>query len=447
MKRHALISLFSALLIVVAGVSAINAQIITTIAGNGVYGYGGDGGLAISAQFALPSGVAVDASGNVYIADRNNSRVRKITAATGIISTFAGTGVFGGALSLGGSALSCSLEYPYGVFASPTGDILITDFYRDMTFNVDHATGNIYSRLGCGEQGNDGDGGPSNMARMMLPRNACMDPAGNTYIADGNWIRKVAAASGIASTVATMPCDGVFFDVTSAGDLYVAGNNMIKKIDLTTGAITTIAGTGVAGYTGNGGPAISATLSNPGNMFIDIHKNLYVCERGNNVVRQINLLTGGIASVAGTGSMGFSGDGGWAPYARLNDPEGVWVDNSGYIYIADAGNSRIRRIVPKSASGGSSASPKDMHGFEAATASNTSTSIFPNPSNGIFTLTTTADQLYSPVKVFNILGQIVYATTVTDTKNVIDLSSQPSGIYTLMMRSDSDTYTQKITKQ
>jgi hypothetical protein len=442
MKKRTLI--YAALLLM-AGSTVVSGQSIHTIAGTGIAGFSGDGGLAISAQFSLPSGVAVDLAGNIYVADKNNHRVRKIAAGTGIVATFSGNGGFG-SCGLGGPAYSSCLEYPYGVFVNLTGDVMITDFFRDMTLNVDHTTGNIASRLGCGTQGNDGDGGDATMAKMMLPRNACQDLAGNTYIADGSWVRKVDAATGIASTVATMQAEGVFFDVTTTTDLYVSGGNMIKKINVSTGAITTIAGTGAAGYSGNGWLATAATFSNPGSMFIDAHRVLYVCDRGNNAVREINLTTGMVLSIAGNGIMGFSGDGGFSPLATLNDPEGVWVDAASNIYIADAGNQRIRMIIPKGAPGGGTfSSPKALNGF--TTAAGDETSVYPNPSNGMFTLQAGTDQLNASFNVYNVIGQVVFSGTVSDAKTSIDLSTQAAGVYTLMLKSASGTYTQKLSKQ
>jgi len=447
MKKHALISLFSAAALVAMSTTVMYGQYIKTIAGTGVSGYSGDGGLAIGTQLSYPSGVSVDALGNVYIADKNNYRVRKIAAGTGIISTFAGTGSFGGPLTYGIAPTSCAFEYPIGVFSSPTGDLLVTDNYRDMTFYIDHVTGEIFSRLGCGTQGTSGDGGPANMAMMELPLSACEDGAGNTYIADG-WlgIRKVTAATGLASLVTATAAQGVFFDLSTTTDLYFSTNNTIKKLNVVTGAMTTVAGTGVAGYSGNAGPAVSAQLSNPGNMFIDAHRILYVCDRGNNAIREINLNTGNIMTIAGNGTMGFSGDGGFAPFSRLNDPEGVWVDMSGYIYIADAGNQRVRMIIPKGApGGGGTSSPKALNGMDNAV--NEDINVYPNPSNGMFTLQVGSAQVGASVNVYSILGQLVYQGIVADVKNTLDLSKLPSGIYTLMMRSDSGTYTQKLTKQ
>jgi trimeric autotransporter adhesin len=443
--------------------------IINTIAGTGIAGFSGDGGPAISAQFSSPFGVAVDASGNIYIADKSNHRVRKISAASGTISTFAGSDY--GLAGLGGPAELALMRYPDGVYVNLLGDVLITDWYNDMTFAVDHATGIISSRCGNGHQGHGGDGGPGHHATMMTPSGSCEDNMGNTYIADGsNRIRRVDALTGIVTTIANgtgaygYTGDGgpaidarfarptaVIFDPASPGlgHLYVSdgNNNVVRKIDLNTNIITTVAGTGVAGYSGNGYIATLAQLRNPGNLFIDSHRNLFICDRGNNTVRKLLLNRGVIFGVAGNTSMGFAGDGGHSLDAKLNDPEGVWVDAMDRIYIADAGNQRIRMIVPGGTYGGTEpTTPKPIGSLNSSIGAD-EILVFPNPSNGMFNIQLGENNTDATISVFNVVGELVYNSAITSTNAEINLSNRAPGIYTAIVKSAAGTKTQKLTIQ
>lgn len=484
------------------GASVVHAQgVISTISGNGVAGFSGDGGAAISAQFNNPSGVAVNDVGDIYIADKNNSRVRKISGSTGVISTFAGTGVFG-LSGLGGPAINMSMRMPDAVSVKPDGDILIADWYNDMVFEINHITfdNDDDDNNGDGDQGDDDDC-LSFMGRLKIPSGACADIEGRKYISDNgnNRIRIVVptlTASGMANYIHTLAntsgaygysgdggpaaaatfqhVTGVAFDNATNRDLYISdqGNNVIRKIDMITGIITTVVGTGVAGYSGDGGTALGAKISNPGTLFVDHARNLYICDRGNNVIRKVNLITGIISTVAGNGTMGFSGDGGISTSAQLNGPEGVWVDNAGYMYIADMGNQRIRKVDPPTVFtpgpvviGGIGSgtvvvgtpgpvrhtfTPGTMSGYAgkfAPSVSSTSTeetTVFPNPSAGVFTVQSPSLD-NAVLEVYNVLGAKVYTATVNGSQNTIDLGNQPSGVYTMSLHSSSGVYTQKLT--
>lgn len=454
--QHTLRNKLALAVLALATAGVAHAQgTISTIAGTGIAGFSGDGGPATSARLSSPYGVAVDPSGKVYIADKNNSRVRLIDG-SGNISTFAGSGF--GFSGLGGPATAAHMEYPDHVFVSPSGNVLITDFFNDMTFYVDYSTGNIYSRCGNGSQGGSGDGGPSNMAKMMLPNGACEDLAGNTYIADGggNKIRKVNGATGIVTTFAGGPFgysgdggpasaarfstpSGVFFDPASPGlgYLYVAdgGNHVVRKIDLNTNIITTVAGCGVAGNSGDGGLATSAKMNYPCGIAVS-GKYLYICDRTSNVVRMVNLVNGQIATFAGTGTMGYSGDAGLSVYAQLNQPSGIAVDAMGFVFIADAGNNVIRMVKPKHLG------PKGMAGSTAD-----DVNVFPNPSNGVVTVEVGDNYTNAAVTVVNVIGQTVYTGVLADTENTIDIGRQPAGLYTIVLKSGAGTQTRKIMVQ
>ena len=335
---------------------------ISTVAGTGISGFGGDGGAATAARLRSPSGVALDGSGNLYIADRHNRRIRRVDAATGNISTVAGTGTsgFGGD---GGAATSASLSFPYGVALDGSGNLYIADRDNHRVRRVDAATGNISTVAGTGTTFS-GDGGAATSASLSSPSGVALDGSGNLYIVDGsnNRIRRVDAATGNISTVAgtgeggfggdggaaasaklRLP-EGVALD--GSGNLYIAdrSNNRVRRVDASTGNISTVAGTGEGGFGGDGGAAASAKLRLPEGVALDGSGNLYIADRSNNRVRRVDASTGNISTVAGTGTAGFGGDGGAAASATLNFPRGVALDGSGNLYIADRDNHRVRRV-------------------------------------------------------------------------------------------------------
>ena len=339
--------------------------VISTVAGDGTAGYGGDGAAATSAQLRLPSGVAVDGSGNIYIADRDNHRIRKVEASTGNISTAAGSAT-GGFSGDGGAATSAQLRFPRGVAVDGSSNIYIGDTASHRVRKVTASTGVISTVAGTGVLGYGGDGGAATSAQLNFTSGAAADGSGNLYIADAfnDRIRKVDASTGNISTIAgrgtTSPGGdgGAATDaqlhsplgaaVDGAGNIYIAdtNNNRIRKVDASTGNISTVAGTGVLGYSGDGGAATEAHLRLPYGVAVDGSGNLYIAGRSNNRIRKVDASTGVISTVAGSGTAGFGGDGGpaTAAAARLRSPRGVAVDVSGNIYIADSLNHRIRKV-------------------------------------------------------------------------------------------------------
>ncbi len=328
--------------------------LISTIAGNGTSGFSGDGGLATAASFDAWS-LAVDVSGNLYITDPRNHRVRKVNTA-GIISTVAGDGgdIFGGD---GGPATATSV-LPVDIFVDPGGNLYLADAsYRVRKVNGD----GIITTIACnGTSGFTGDGGPATAA-SCAPYRVARDSAGNLYVADGSSrrIRKVSAA-GIITTVAGRGTGQSSGDggpatlaeliqplgvaVDPAGNVYIAdeGSNRIRKVN-TAGIISTIAGNGKQGFNGDGGPATSASLYEPSGVAVDPAGNVYIADAGNLRIRKVDT-AGTITTIAGNGKEGFSGDGGPAPSAELTFPVEVAVDPAGNVYIADEGSNRIRKV-------------------------------------------------------------------------------------------------------
>ncbi|HLK62639.1 MAG TPA: discoidin domain-containing protein [Bryobacteraceae bacterium] len=343
-------------------VSPAHAQVtITTVAGNGFGGFSGDGGLATSAALNLPQGVKIDGAGNLYIADFGNFRVRKVSAG-GIMSTLAGTGQSGNGGD-GGLAANASLNDVTDVAIDSAGNVYISDAGNHRVRKVTPG-GMISAFAGTGVQGYSGDGGQAASAQLNRPIGLVIDANNYLYISDSSSqnIRRVNLNSGVISTyagngTAAFSGDGgqaisasLMFPLglaaDGAGNLYIAdaGNNAIRKVT-PTGIITTIAGSGVqAGFSGDGGPAARALLNVASGVGVDGAGNVFIGDSGNNRVRRIDAATGIISTIAGSANNGYSGDGGPAASALLNFPWGISVDPSGAIYVADRDNNRIRKI-------------------------------------------------------------------------------------------------------
>ena len=314
------------------------AGTITTVVGTGESGFGGDGGPAVQAQLRSPTGVAVDGAGNLYIADRDNLRIRKVDS-TGTITTVAGAGEYGGGGD-GRLAIQVQLSFPTDVAVDGSGNLYIANFRPGRIFKVD-TTGIITTVAG----------GPASVIPLYRPTGVAVDGTGNLYIADSHRRRIFKVdATGIITTVAGDPTLGILLGrpvgvtVGGAGNLYIADSRLgrIFKVD-EAGMITTVAGTGESGYSGNGGPAVQAQLNSPTNMAVDEAGNLYIADRDNLRIRKVDE-AGAITTVAGTGESGYSGDGGPAAQARLSEPSGAAADGAGNLYIADRSNHRIRKV-------------------------------------------------------------------------------------------------------
>jgi trimeric autotransporter adhesin len=374
------------------------------VAGTGSVGKSGDGGLATSAMFYKTRGVAVDASGNIYVVDSWNHRIRLVTKSTGIITTVAGTGS-GGYSGDGGLATSLKLYFPTGVAIDASGNIYIADNNNDRIRMITTSTGIMSTVAGTGSGGYSGDGGLATSAELRLPSGVALDASGNIYIADNanSCIRMVTKSTGIISTVAGtgsygssgdggLATSAMFYNpygvaLDASGNIYIADtrNHRIRLVTKSTGIVTTVAGTGSGSYSGDGGLATSLKLNFPAGVAIDASGNIYIADSSNNRIRMVTMSTGIMSTVAGSGLDDYSGDGGLATSAALNSPLGVALA-SGNIYIADNNNHCIRMVTSPSSSTAPPLPPSIVTSIPSLSPSSSSivTSRLPTTSVGTF---------------------------------------------------------------
>jgi trimeric autotransporter adhesin len=329
---------------------------------------------ALKSSLGSPATVALDGAGNVYVGDLYSGRVLRI-GTTGNVTVVAGTGAHGGSNGTGGPAIGAFLAYPSGVAVDSSGDIFIADRSFCMIREISAHTGIISIVAGTfGTCGYSGDGGPATSAQLNNPSGVAVDTSGDIIIADTDncLIREVSGSTGVISTLAgTLPdvtgglhCgysgDGGLgtsakvgfandLSVDALGNVIVADttNCAVRKISLSNGFISTLAGTGTCGYSGDGGPAVGALLNQPFGLAVDSSGNIFIADTSNCVVRKISSPSADISTIAGNNPLGcgYSGDGASATGAQLNEPYGVAVESSGAILIADYKNSVIRRVA------------------------------------------------------------------------------------------------------
>jgi sugar lactone lactonase YvrE len=335
------------------------AQTITTVAGGAIAGFCGDGGPATSACLNGPKDVAVDGAGNVFVADTNNNRIRRVDG-SGTITTVAGNGT-AGFCGDGGPATSACLDNPEAVAVDAAGNVFIADLSNNRIRRVD-GSGTITTVAGNGTAGFCGDGGPATSACLNNPTGVAVDSAGNLFIAEyyNARVRRVTTA-GVISTYAGTGSPAYCGDggpaVSAcvrpwqvagdlAGNLYLAdyGTARVRKVDLT-GTITTVAGGAGSSYCGDGGPATSACLVGPQDVAVDPAGNLFIDDSVNKRIRKVDL-TATITTFAGDGTSGHCSDGSPATGACLKLSAGVDLDAAANLLIADASNGRVYRVDP-----------------------------------------------------------------------------------------------------
>jgi sugar lactone lactonase YvrE len=278
---------------------------LLTVAGIGKKGFAGDGGPATQAMLNNPYGLAFDAAGTLFIADRLNNRVRKVSP-EGIITTVTGSGPKTPQEADGGPALDAKLTAPEDVAVDGSGNLFIADSGQQRVRKVS-PDGIITTVAGNGDENFSGDGGIATEAALLGPGGLAVDAVGNLFIADTR-------------------------------------NNRVRKVS-PDGIITTVAGNGQAEFSGDGGRAVEAALNKPFHIAVDTTGSLFIADWANNRVRKVGL-DGIITTVAGTGEAGFAGDGGPAREAKLFGPDGVAVDSAGNLFIADLYNHRVRKVTP-----------------------------------------------------------------------------------------------------
>jgi sugar lactone lactonase YvrE len=342
-----------------------SSGVINTVAGNGTEGYAGDGGPATSKEVDGPAGLAIDSNGNLYIADFNNQRIEKVDP-SGVLTAVAGNGIEDPGNSGSSKATTDAIYEPFAVVVDQNGSLYFTTGNSNSVLKVD-ASGNVSTFAGGVQPGGNqctalGDGGSATNACLSQPLGLAFDGNGNLYIGDTGdvRVRKVNSA-GIITTVAGNGTQGYSGDgglatsaeigqpsgiaVDSAGNLFIADtdNFRVRKVDAA-GNITTVAGNGTQGFSGDGGPAMSAELNFIAGLAVDKTGNLYIADSHDNRIRAVDI-HGVITTFAGTGTSGFSGDGGPAISATFSFPGGLAVDNSGALYVGDVFNYRVREIA------------------------------------------------------------------------------------------------------
>lgn len=361
--------------------------IINTIAGDSLQGYAGDNGPALLAKFEEPTGITIDSAHNIYICDAGNNRVRKVSAATGIVTTIAGTGV-AGLSGNGGPADSAMLNWPTSVKFDRYWNLYITERGNNDVRKVTPA-GIITTVAGNGSAGYIGDGFPAISAQLNGPYGLAFDAAGNFYIAD-------------------------------------AFNNAIRKVS-TSGIITTIAGNGTSGFSGDSGLATSALLYTPDEIAFDTSGNLYFSDADNNRVRKITP-AGIITTIAGTSYSGSSGDGGLATNAELHTPYGLAFDHRGDLYIADNINLRVRKIGIGTAN--------------VNTVKQSQILISPNPCSDIVNIETPF--IIKKMEIVNIVGKTMFIQECNSDKLIVNTSQLIPGMYFIKI---NDQFVRKIIKE
>ena len=343
---------------------ANNSWIISTAAGTGERGFAGDGGPATQAQLNGPFDVGFDPAGNLYFSDTFNHRIRRIDARTGVITTVAGNGAAGYSGD-GGPAIDAAFNEPYGIAVDRSGNVYVADRHNHCVRRIDGALAIVTTFAGNGSPGYSGDGGPAARAGMVEPNGLGFDPAQERlFIADvaDHRVRVVDLGRGVIETFAgtgeaahtgdgaPAAAAGVFgaraVKVATDGTVYILERqgSTLRAVDAHSGVITIFAGTGARGYSGDGGPAREAVFDAPKEFALDPNGDILIVDTESHAIRRIYAASGIVETIAG-GRKGPEGDGGPATAAGLGRPHGAVVGPDGAIYIGDTENQRIRKLM------------------------------------------------------------------------------------------------------
>ncbi|MFO0877922.1 MAG: hypothetical protein U0840_11265 [Gemmataceae bacterium] len=338
-------------------------QTVSTFAGTGEKGFAGDGGPASKARLNNPFAVARGPDGYLYICDVDNHRIRRV-APDGTISTYAG-GPKRGYSGDGGPATRAALNQPYELAWDRDGHLFFVEIGNHVVRRVDARTGVITTVAGTGKPGFGGDDGPATKGQMNQPHSLAFDAAGHLYVCDilNHRVRRIDLKTGVITTWSgtgqrkTSP-DGSKIEGASLqgpralafapdGTLWLAlrEGNAVLKLDPKTGTLRRVAGTGKAGFTGNGGPALAATLSGPKGVSLDARGNVYLADTESHSIRMIDVARGTLEVLVGDGKKG-DGPDGPALKCRLGRPHGVFVEKDGTVLIGDSENHRVRLLRP-----------------------------------------------------------------------------------------------------
>lgn len=356
--------------------------VIEHVAGIGVTGYEGNGGPALYAGLNAPNDLAFDAAGDLYISEPGSFRIRRIAAGDGVISTFAGTMSPGNNVEV--PALSANLSGPRGLAFTLDGDLLISLLGNECVRAIDADTNYLHAFAGTGAMGStgfSGDGGPALAAQFYAPYGVEVAPNGNVLVADLN-------------------------------------NHRIRKIDHASGTITTVAGSGGLQFNGDGIPAINAAIGTPQCMAFDADGNLFFTDLQLNRVRRVDAISGLITTIAGTGTPGFSGDGGPATSAAINTPAGIAVGADGRIYFADGYNHRIRMLTPMDDTSVGEVSPL------------ANMSAYPIPAKDVLHI---RSDVRGRVELLDVQGRVVRNAQLNSSTTAIGLDGVVAGLYTVRL--------------
>jgi len=371
-----------------------NIGIITTVAGNGTSGFSGDGGQATNAQLKVPYDAKFDVYGNLYIADNFNYRIRLVNT-LGIITTIAGDGI-PGYIGDGGQATATELQNPNGIAFDSFGNLYIADASENRVRKVNTA-GIITTICGNGTIGYSGDGGQATAAELNAPVGIAFDIYGNLYISDNT-------------------------------------NNRIRMVN-SSGIINTVVGNGTCGYNGDGGLASSAKICSPWGIIFDALNNLYFTDRGNNRIRKVNTF-GIISTIVGNGTNGYAGDGGLATMAEINDPVALTLSTTGDLYFTDTDNFRVRKVTNVI-----------TEGINQVANINEQVTVYPNPATTSVQVLLAANTENATLVIRDMLGNAVYHATTTTTNNTIPIAEFASGVYIIEVSNSKGAAFKKFIKE